>query len=117
LRFKLGVLEGSTANCFDEVVLVDESMVSLDGDAFDSEKEEEDEGDDDGEEEELKEAKGYEMLEIYIFLICDRNSTLNSHTRIFWDLIEGWGFLGEGLPLGRMPKWLCWKYFKNAQTL
>ena len=42
-------------------------MVSLDGDAFDSEEEEEDEGDDDGEEEELKEAKGYEMLEIYIF--------------------------------------------------
>lgn len=56
-------LEGSTANGFDEevVVVVDESMVSLDGDAFDSE-EEEDEGDDDddGEEEELKEAKGYE---------------------------------------------------------
>ncbi len=96
----MGVLEGSTANCFDEVVLVDESMVSLDGDASDSEKEEEDEGDDDGEEEELKEAKGYEMLEIYIFLICDRNSTLNSHKRIFWDPIRGVRLFGRGITIG-----------------
>jgi hypothetical protein len=61
----LGVdLEGSIANGFVEevVVVVDESMVSLDGDAFDSEEEEDegDDDDDDGEEEELKEAKGYE---------------------------------------------------------
>ena len=96
----MGVLEGSTENCFDEVVLVDESMVSLDGDAFDSEEEEEDEGDDDGEEEELKEAKGYEMLEIYIFFICNRNSTPNSHTRIFWGPHKRVGLFGRGITTG-----------------